>query len=122
MEVSDLVARTEKCTCVDAFLELPPNQLDPKAPSLILLGKLIANKNVSLAIVSKVVNRACWPAFQVHVKRMDMNIFTFCFQHEADLLNAFQRRPWSIRGGHLVQKQWSPSLAWQEVSFTTSTF
>ena len=36
------------------------------------------------------------------------------------MFNAYRRRPWSIRGGHLVLKQWNPSLTWQEVTFTTS--
>ena len=37
------------------------------------------------------------------------------------MFNAYCRRPWSIRCGHLVLKQWNPSLTWQEVPFTTST-
>ena len=37
------------------------------------------------------------------------------------MFNAYRRRPWSIRCGHLVLKQWNPSLTWQEVPFTTST-
>ncbi|KAL0014282.1 hypothetical protein SO802_001351 [Lithocarpus litseifolius] len=122
MEVSDLIARTEKCSCLDACIELPPNQSATKAPSLILLGKLISCKALSPAIVSEVVNRAWRPTFQIQVKQVDKNVFTFCFHHETDLQNAFNRRPWSIRGGHLVLKQWSPSLAWQEVSFSSSTF
>ena len=38
------------------------------------------------------------------------------------MTNAFRRRPWSIRGGHLVLKHWNPSLTWQEIPFSTSTF
>ncbi|KAF3945993.1 hypothetical protein CMV_027689 [Castanea mollissima] len=39
------------------------------------------------------------------------------------MANAFRRRPWSVRGGHLVLKQWDPALDWQEVPFAiTSTF
>ena len=36
--------------------------------------------------------------------------------------NAYRRRPWSIRGGHLVLKQWNPSLTWQEINFESSAF
>ena len=46
----------------------------------------------------------------------------FHFQHEADTANAYRRRPWSIRGGHLALKQWNPSLTRQEVPFTTLAF
>ena len=38
------------------------------------------------------------------------------------MANAFRRRPWSIRGGHLVLKHWNPSLTWQEIPFSTLTF
>lgn len=122
MEVSDLISCTKNCSWIDACLELPPNQQDPVASNLILLGKLITHKNVGTSIVSEVVNKAWKPTYQIRVDRLDKNIFMFHFNHEADLSNAFRRRPWSIRGGHLVLKQWNPSLAWQEIPFSTSTF
>nr|POE97432.1 hypothetical protein CFP56_05427 [Quercus suber] len=34
--------------------------------------------------------------------------------------NTYRRRPWSIKGGHLVLKEWNPSLAWQEINFKSS--
>ena len=120
MEVSDLIALTENCTCIDACLELPPNQLDPNNLSLVLLGKLITYKSIGISTVSDVVNKAWKPAFQIRVSRLEENTFIFHFQHEVDMFNAYRRRPWSIRGGHLVLKQWNPSLTWQEVPFTTS--
>lgn len=85
MEVSDLIARTKKFSCLDSCIELPPNQSPTKAPSFILLGKLITSKTVSLAIVSDVVNRAWRPTFQIQVKQVDKNVFTFYFRHKTNL-------------------------------------
>jgi len=122
MEVLDLIARTKNNTWIDACVELPQNQPNPKAPTLVLLGKLITYKEVGLATVTDVVNRVWQPAFQVWVTRLDNKLFMFNFQHEANMANAFRRRPWSIRGGHLVHKYWNPSLTWHEIPFSTSTF
>lgn len=57
MEVLDLIACTENNTWIDAWVELPPNQPNPKAPTWVLLGKLITYKEVGLTIITNVVNR-----------------------------------------------------------------
>ena len=93
MEVLDLIARTKNNTWIDACVELPQNQPNLKAPTWVLLGKLITYKEVGLAIVTNVVNRVWQPAFQVWVTHLDNKLFMFSFQHEADMVNAFRRRP-----------------------------
>lgn len=57
MGVLDLIACTENNTWIDACVELPPNQPNPKAPTWVLLGKLITYKEVGLTIITNVVNR-----------------------------------------------------------------
>nr|POE52797.1 hypothetical protein CFP56_68707 [Quercus suber] len=109
MEVSDLIAHTKNCICIDAYLELPPNQYDPNNSPWVLLGKFITYKSIGISIILEVVNRAWRLAFQIRVSRLDNYTFMFHFQHEADMANAYCRRPWSIRGGLLVLKQWNPS-------------
>ena len=90
--------------------------------SWVLLGKRITYKVIDTSTVSDVVNKAWRPIFPIQVSRLKNNTFMFHSHHEADMNNAYHRRPWSIRGGHLVLKPWNPSLKWQEIPFTSSTF
>ena len=46
----------------------------------------------------------------------------FAFDHEADRALAFNQRPWTIHGAHLVLKIWSPDLALSEIDFSSSAF
>nr|POE97436.1 hypothetical protein CFP56_05431 [Quercus suber] len=85
MEVSDLIARTKNSIWIDACLELLPNQDDYKSPPWVLIGKFITYKSVGPSIVSDVVNRAWKLTFKIRVSRLDNNVFTFHFQHEADM-------------------------------------
>lgn len=121
MEIYELVTQTEKISCLDIRLELPPNQTNPNPSRFNLLGKLISSKNIGFSTVRDVVLKAWRPTFALDVSRLKGNIFLFSFHHEADLNNAFRRRPWSIRGGHLILKKWSSELSWQEVDFFLSS-
>ncbi|KAK7843636.1 hypothetical protein CFP56_012078 [Quercus suber] len=85
------------------------------------VSDLIARTKNSIATILEVVNRAWRLAFQIQVSCLNNNTFMFHFQHKVDMANAYRRRPWSIRGGHLVLKQWLLALTWQEIPFITST-
>ncbi|KAL0010223.1 hypothetical protein SO802_005331 [Lithocarpus litseifolius] len=114
-EVSDLVSKTEKCSCQDIKLKLPPNQESFIPSDFTLLAKIITTKTISFNMVKEVTT------FLMEIKWISKEVFMSTFHHEVDLRNVFMKRPWSIRGGHMILKRWSLELTWQEVDFSTST-
>jgi hypothetical protein len=118
--VSDLILKTGKCSCVDLQIELcPPTRTHPP---LNLIVKIISNRNFLASVVLDIILKVWRPHRPVLVKKVDRNIFLFTFEHEIDLKLAFDRRPWTLKGAHLVLKKWRPELTWQEVDFSSSTF
>jgi|UniRef100_A0A2N9I6B2 hypothetical protein len=120
--VSELVSRKERCSCDEVMIELPSNQNDPESFKLFLVGKVISTRNFNYSVVKDIVMKAWNLSFFVTVKIVDMNMFLFTFQHKADLNMVFKRRPWTLRGAHLILKVWEPDLNWNEVDFSKSTF
>jgi hypothetical protein len=120
--VSNLVNRTESCSCNEYRLELPSLHNESDKMKLSFIGKILSNRSFSAMVVKEIVNKAWQLHFLVSVKKMDRNIFLFSFEHEADLNSVFRKRPWTLHGAHLVLKTWSPELTWKEVNFSTSTF
>jgi hypothetical protein len=111
-----------------SVVKISVQTLTPGVPNentnLTLLGKLITLKTVPTSVIRDIVTKA-WNqtrSMVVKVQRLDKNIFMFKFKYEADLQVTFQKWPWTIRGAHLVLKEWQSDLSWQEVNFSVSTF
>ena len=58
----------------------------------------------------------------IKVSTMDKNHFVFSFDSATDLHYAYSKRPWTLKGAHLILREWQPHLSWDEIDFTTSTF
>lgn len=53
---------------------------------------------------------------------MDKNVFVFTFKHEVNVRRAWDRRPWMVKGEHLILKRFSLDISAYEVDFSTTEF
>uniref|UniRef100_A0A2N9FEW4 CCHC-type domain-containing protein n=1 Tax=Fagus sylvatica TaxID=28930 RepID=A0A2N9FEW4_FAGSY len=90
--------------------------------NLLLIGKIISRRNFHALVLHDIVKKAWNPSRHISVRKVDRSSFVFSFEHETDRALAYNRRPWTIRGAHLVLKIWSPDLALTEIDFTSSMF
>ena len=120
--IEDLTHRTQKISCADNRLPITIPKQNPAQQSLLLIGKLISHRNFHAPIIFDIVNKAWKPSRRIQVKKIERNTFVFTFDHEADRDLAFNRRPWTIRGAHLILKIWNPELASSEIDFSRSPF
>jgi hypothetical protein len=91
IDVTDLVARTEKCSCEEFRIELPSLQNESEVIKTSLIGKIISNRNFSYTMVKEIVSKVWNLSFPISVDKVDRNIFLFTFQHEANLNSVFRR-------------------------------
>ena len=120
--VSDLALRTANCSCEEFKIELPSLHSDSASPNLSIIGKILSSRNFYPSVVKDIADKAWNLTFPMLVNKVDRNIFLFTFTHEVDLNSVFRRRPWTLRGAHLILKVWNLELTWQEVDFSSSTF
>jgi hypothetical protein len=120
--VEDITRLTQSVSCADNRLTLPMSNPNPVISNLLLIGKIISQRNFHAPVLHDIVMRAWNPSRRISVKKIDRNTFVFSFEHETDRSLAYNRRPWTIRGAHLVLKIWSPELALTEIDFTSSMF
>ena len=96
--------------CEEFKIELPSLHNEHDVVKLSLIRKIISARSFSFLVVRDIVSKAWNLSFPFLVERVDKNIFLFTFQHEADLNSVFRRRPWTLRGAHLILKVWKPKL------------
>ena len=120
--VDDITRLTQNVSCADNRLEPHMTSHNPDISNLLLIGRIISRRNFHAPVLHDIVMRAWNPSRHISVRKVDRNTFVFSFEHETDRALAYNRRPWTIRGAHLVLKIWSPDLALTEIDFTSSTF
>ena len=118
-QILDIISKTEKISCIDNRLELPPNQ---ESLGFSLIGKLLSTRSFNGSAVQEIVSKAWNPKRTIKVTPTGKNIFIFGFELESDMQQVFYKWPWTIKGAHLILKEWCPDLAWDEVDFNWSTF
>ena len=118
-EMLDIISKTEKISCADNRLELPTNQ---NSLGYTLIGKMLSSRSFNSSAVQEIVSKSWNPKRSIKVTLTGKNIFIFGFELESDMQQVFYKRPWTIKGAHLILKEWNPDLAWDEVDFKWSTF
>ncbi len=86
------------------------------------MGKIISSRYFLQFVVQEIAEKAWKTSHPIQVSKIDENIFLFSFGHEVDRQLAFNQRPWTIKGAHLVLKPCAPELSCHELDFTKSTF
>ncbi len=120
--VEDIILRTQRVSCADNRIDISIPREIPNHVNHCLLGKIMSLRSFYMPVVLEIVTKAWNPSRPIQVKKVERNIFVFMFEHEADMALAYKRRPWTIRGAHLILKVWNPELTWQEIDFSSSTF
>jgi hypothetical protein len=92
------------------------------ASNLMLIGKILSKKSFPHPVVKDIVHKAWSVTYDVEVNVVDKNVFMFTFKHEADVRKAWDRRPWCIKGEHLILKKINANLSLNEVDFKTTEF
>lgn len=93
-----------------------------KTQKKLLIGKILTNKAFPKSLVKEILIKAWNVINDVEVSAVDKNIFMFSFKHEADVRRAWDRRPWTVKGEHLVLKRFSPDISVSEVDFSFTEF
>ena len=74
----------------------------------LLIGKILSKKFFPKALVKEILVKAWNLINDFEVAVVDKNVFVFSFNHEADVRRAWDRRPWLLKGEHLILKRFSP--------------
>lgn len=111
-----------RSSCADNRLDLPPNHTISNTTDYTLIGKVVALQSFNSNLVHEVVSKAWNLKGPLKVVSAGKNLFVFSFEQESNLHHAYSRRPWTLKGAHLLLKDWKPYLTLDEIDFTTSTF
>jgi hypothetical protein len=122
ISVENLVSRTKRLGWQGNKVRLEVDTDKEDEAKLLLIGKILSKKSFPRTIVKDIVVKAWNVVCDVEVRVADRNIFIFEFKHEVDLRRAWDRRPWSIKGEHLILKKFNASLSLNEVDFTSTEF
>jgi hypothetical protein len=120
--VDEIISRTKNINYADNRVSLPTVEFTSEIFDLNLIGKVISSRNFNQYLVKEIVTRAWSPSWQLTISKMDYNVFLFTFENPSDLEKVFRKRPWTLRGAHLVLKKWAPDLLGNEIDFSKSSF
>ncbi|KAJ4837577.1 hypothetical protein Tsubulata_037870 [Turnera subulata] len=85
-----------------------------------LLGRMVSDKFFGLSYLKSTLQKLwnCGGTFDISNK--GANLFFFQFEKEEDKLKVIIGAPWFCSNCHLVVKEWSAQLSWEQVDLGTS--
>lgn len=104
-------------------LELrPKGEHEYTGSERILLGKILATRVFRRFTISEITLKTCRLKTKTQIDKISYNVFKFTFGSKEEKDEIFRERPWSLKGAHLILKEWLANLSLKEVLSETSTF
>nr|POF20283.1 hypothetical protein CFP56_48189 [Quercus suber] len=117
--ITSQAAKLNRLKCKISLKVVPTSNEGSK---ILLIGKILSSKAFSKSLVKEILIKAWNVINDIEVFAVDKNLFMFSFKHEADVKRAWDRRPWTVKGEHLVLKRFSPDISVSEVDFSFTKF
>lgn len=123
-----LVAMASSHTSLDSGHDSPPLHLhystdtSPNHQSYTLLIHLLSTQRINPNTLKIVLSLAWNPPSEVVFKHMAFNTFLVSFGQEAGKLKVLAKGPWSVKGRHVVLKEWNPHIPFDQITFTETSF
>lgn len=83
------------------------------------LARVLSDKHINSRTV-KATLLSAWNFTDPDIQVLDNNTLSCSFKKEEDLKCIINGSPWSVRGAHIILKQWLPSTTFDEIDFSTS--
>ena len=117
-----LTSQAAKLNWLKGKINLDVVPSSSKNSKKLLIGKILSNKSFPRSIVKEILVKAWNVINDIEVTVVDKNVFMFSFKHEADVRRAWDRRPWTVKGDHLILKHFYSDVSVSEVDFSTIDF
>lgn len=89
---------------------------------LTLIGRIILDKVINFKATKSILNNV-WDLHKSHqLSHLARNTFACTFETILEKEQVLAASPWSIKGSIVVLKQWSPTLALDEIDFSLCPF
>ena len=120
--IEDITSQTAKLGWLKNKLNLDVDPSAQEKSNRLLIGKILSKKVFPKPLVKEILTKAWNTINDIEVSVVDKNLFIFSFAHEAELRRAWDRRPWTVKGEHLILKRFNSDLSISEVDFSTTEF
>nr|POE51181.1 hypothetical protein CFP56_49398 [Quercus suber] len=122
IDVETLTNQAKKFRWLKGKVNLQVVSSSKESSKRLLIGKILSKKSFPKVLVKEILVKAWNIITDFDVALVDKNVFVFSFNHEADVRRAWDRRPWLIKGEHLILKRFSLDQSVEDVDFSTTEF